>query len=311
MDTDALHGIPGIELAPPADEVDIAVAEALLPVALPPSLFEFMSVSNGARLGQVEIFDLERITTVTNAGEHSWQLPETLIVGAAGPGRALVMTVSRNEVHEVDDNTWDSTTLELAADSPMDLFVRHEGLALRDRQKWWAWPSLGSGLEAGRARLLRDTDSLLEVGIGSNWGQPLAAGLKEFQRVEDARVPEKLGAEEFEDMLLNYRPDPPGPGLSAQVQWAVACNDIALADVRDRIRLAPLSDAVIGQGRWVVDGEFTVADCVRSYAFLALLAQARDDMFAHATGSESTSAVGRLAQVYLAGHVPMGLSAAR
>lgn len=143
MGMNSLRSIPGIEVAPPVDEVERAVADALLHVPIPPALVEFLSVSNGVRLGQVEIFDLERITTVTNAAQHSWQLLGTVIVGTVGQGRALVMSASWNEVYEVDDDTWDSRTLELAADSLFDLFVKHGGLALRERERWWAWPSLG------------------------------------------------------------------------------------------------------------------------------------------------------------------------
>lgn len=312
MDPEALRGIAGIEVTAPADQVALAVADSLLPAPLPPTLVEFLTLSDGARLGETEIFDVERITEVTNAGEHSWQLPGAVVIGRAGRGRALVMMGAQAGVCEVDEATWDSRTLRHTADAPVELFTRHRGLPLGEREQWWAWPSLGAAIAGARQRLALDTEALLRGGFGTRWGQPFATTLEGFQRADASQVPDLLVSEVYADTLLNYRPSPPGPGTSVRVQWGEACDAVVIDEVRDRLRQAPLSAAITDPDRVVGAGEDTVGDLVRQYAHLVLLARARDELRALATGvaDAPASPVGRLAQVYLAGHVPVSLHAA-
>lgn len=307
MDSQNLHDITGLELADLVDDVALAVADALLPSPLPPALVEFLKLSDGARLGEVEVFSSERIVEETTAGEHSWQLPGAVIIGSAGPSRALVMLGEQSSVFEVDSTTWAMDTLQHTADVPIDLFTKHGGLPLQKRPPWWAWPSHGESIEYARGVLAENVTALLERGIGTRWGQVLEVGVEGFQQVEPAQVATLLDDEDFSDTLLNYRPKAPGEGIAIQQQWLEACDAVVIPELRDAIRHAPLPDVIVNQNDPVGNGESTVGEIVRQHAFLSLLAHARDVLLARATGSEEVtdSEVGRLARVYLAGHVPV------
>lgn len=309
--TDQLSTVPGIELAPPVHDVDLAVAEGVLSRPLPPALVEFLKVCDGARVGELEIFSAEGVVEATNAGAHSWQLPGAVVIGSAGADRALVMTGVRDEVCEVDEDPWESSTMELAADTPLDLFVRHCGLPLRARERWWAYPSLGAAIEESRRHFGSYVEALLEGGIGARVGKELAPSLTGFKRADLARAGSLLVAAEFEDQLLNHRPEPPMPGPCVRVQWGEACEAILEPGLRERVRAAPVSGMIPGVDR-PVDGDLTLADVIRSHAFLALLAEARDQLGALATGESRArlSPAGQLAQVYLAGHVPVSFDLA-
>lgn len=312
MHRDQLSLIPGMDLAPPADAVALAVADALLPAPIPPALVEFLNVCDGARVEEVEIFNAERIAEATNEGAHSWQLPGALIIGSAGAGRALMMRGVRDEVSEVDDDPWDADSERLAADAPLDLFIRHRGLPLRARERWWAHPPLGEAIEESRRRLLRDVEALSDLQIGARVGEALAPSLAGFQRVDVAQLGSLPTSDDYNDQLLNYRPEPPAPGLAVRAQWQEACAAILDSSLRERILGAPLSRAIPELDRLVGDGDRTVADEIRSDVLLALVAKARDELAALATGEPCAqlSPVGRLAQVYLAGHVPVSLDSA-
>lgn len=98
MTREQLEEVGGIAIGPPSDDIALAIADALLPAPLPPALRAFLSICDGAQAGEVEVFDTERIIAATNAGRHAWQLPsDTLVIGAAGAGRALIMTGGRDE----------------------------------------------------------------------------------------------------------------------------------------------------------------------------------------------------------------------
>lgn len=309
MDSQSLHNITGLELADPVDDVALAVADALLSSPLPPALVEFLKLSDGARLGEFEVFSSERIVEETNEAEHSWQLPGAVIIGSAGPSWALIMLGEQSSVFEVDDTTWAMDTLQYTADMLIELFTKHGGIPLKKRSPWWAWPSLGESIEYARGILTNNVSTSLEHGIGTLWGQDLDVGLAGFQQVEDAQVATLLDDEVFSDMLLNYWPKTPGEGIVIQQQWLETCDAVVMVELRDAIRQAPLPDVIVNQNDPVGNGEFTIGEVGRQYAFLSLLAHARDVLLAHAIGTEdvSDSAVSRLAKVYIAGHVPVSL----
>ena len=312
MHSDQLNRVPGIDTAPPATDVALAVADALLPAPLPPALVEFLLVCDGARVGALEVFTAEGITEATNEGAHSWQLPGSLVIGSTGTGRALVMSGMHDEVYEVDDESWDEGSLQLTSDSPLDLFIRHQGRELRARDRWWAYPALGGAIEQIRRSITRDAESLLAVPIGARVGEELPRWMAGFQRADVKHFGGRPLSEDFEDRLLNYRPDPPMPGLSVKFQWLEACDAIIDPVLRERVRGASVSTAIPGLDRPVGAGDRTVVDDIRSNAFLALLGKARDDLAALAEGDTGVrrSPVGRLAQVYLAGHIPVSFDVA-
>lgn len=316
MTREPLKDLPGVILGAPADEVALAVADALLPAPLPPALRAFLTICDGAQAGGVEVFSAERITETTNQGAHTWHLPDdTLVIGTAGPGRALIMIAGRDEVDEVDDDPWDVRTIDLSAGTPLDLFVRHRGIPLRDRAAWSTMPGLSAALDAIRTSLAGDVEALLDTGIGSRVGEPLPSSLHGFRRVDAASGTRLLTSHDYEMFLVNYRPDAPAPGPSAQREWERACEAIVSAALLDRIRAAPVSAMIESIGS-VNDDDLTAAQTVRSLAFLALLGKARDDMSALVRGDDDDdkrpgpSPGQRLAQVFLAGHVPVSPDAA-
>lgn len=312
MTREQLEEVAGIALAAPADPVALAVADALLPAPLPPALRSFLVVCDGARAGGVEVFDAERITESTGHGAHSWQLPaDTLVIGTAGPGRALIMTGGRDEVHEVDDDPWDARTVELAADTPLNLFVRHRGMPLKDRPPWSAVPGLGAGIDTTRTTLARVLEALLDTGIGVRAGAPLPSSLSGFQPVDLATGARLLTSEEYQTFLVNYRPRCPVTGSSARMEWERACEAIVTADLRDRVRAAPVSAVVDAVGS-VGDDELTMADIVRELVWLVLLGWAREELARLVGGDDrdDDAPLGRLAHVLLAGHVPVSRDAA-
>lgn len=300
----------GVLMGQPADEVTLAVADALLPAPLPPALHAFLRVCDGARAGEVEVFGTDRIIEMTNAGAHAWKLPSgTLVVGSAGAGRALVMLGGRDEVDEVDDDPWDVRTVELSADTPLDLFLLHHGVPLRDREPWSTLPALVPALEHARASLTRDVEALIEVGIASRVGEPLPSSLRGVRLIDMSTGARLLASEEYEMFLVNYRPNAPAPGPLAADHWAQACEAIVSSELRDLVRAAPVTGPMGATGR-AGDDEMTVADIVRGLAWLALIGKARDDL-ADIMRSRDRSRPGRsLAQVFLAGHVPVSLRAA-
>ncbi|MFI8595637.1 SMI1/KNR4 family protein [Microbacterium sp. NPDC078428] len=304
-----LEHLTGVILGAPADEVTLAVADALLPTPVPPVLRAFLTICDGAKAGGIEVFSAERITEMTNRGAHTWQLPpDALIIGMAGAGRALVMMNGRDEVCEVDDDPWDSRTMEVAADTPLDLFVRHRGLPLRDRPLWSALPGLGAALDAIRTSAERDVEALLDVGIASRVGTLLPASLRGFRQVGVPSGARLLASEEFQMFLVNDRPDAPAPGPLAAREWERACESIVSAQHRNRIRMSPVS-AVIEAIDSLRDGELTAADIVRDLAWLALLGKARHELALLLGGDDrrGDAPVQQLARVFLAGHVPVGL----
>lgn len=313
MTREQLGRLEGVVIGPPADEAALAVADALLPVPLPPALRVFLTLCDGARAGDVEVFSAERITETTNHGAHTWQLPDdTLVIGAAGPGRALIMIAGRDEVDEVDNDPWDARTMEVAANTPLDLFVRHQGVSLRDRDLWSALPALAPALERTRVSLARDVDALVEVGIASRVGEPLPASLSGFRQVSVAPGARLLVSEEYERFLLNYRPDAPASGSWAGRDWEQACESVVSAHLRDRIRTSPISGPIGVLGPIAEDGEMTAADIVRDHALFALLGKARDDLadMMVSRRDRGPRPGQRLARVFLAGHVPVSLQAA-
>jgi len=313
MTREQLENLSDVVIAPPTDEVALAVAEALLPVPLPPALRAFLTVCDGAQHGEVEVFGAERITEATNAGRHAWQLPsDTLVIGTAGAGRALVMTGGRDEVDEVDDDPWDARTMKLSADSPLDLFLRHGGVPLRDRARWWALPALGTALDQTQVSLARNIEALLEVGIASRVSAPLPSSLRGFRQIDVTSGARLLASDEYETFLLNYRPAAPSSGLSARKQWEQACEAIVSHTPRDRIRAAPVSTMIEAMCSVGGEDELTVTDTIRELAWLTLLGKAREELAALVGGDDHghDAPLRRLARVFLAGHVPVSLDAA-
>lgn len=307
-----LRGIPGAAVAPPADEVDLAVADALLPTPLPAALRAFLAISDGVRVGATEVLSAAGITEATTNGGHTWELPDdTVVVGRAG-GRSLVMLAGRGEVYEIDDDPWDARTIEPAADSPLDLLLRHHGVPLRDREPWWALPGLAPALDEAREGLTRDTDALLGVGIASRAGRPLPAALNGFDQVSISLAREMLTSEDLHMLLLNHRPTPPVPGHCAAVQWQHACDELVDPSLRDLIRDAPLPEAYTAIALLDDEQDSTVADAVRDLALFALLAKARDDLadILRADHEREPSLGHQLAHVFLNGHVPVNLTRA-
>ncbi|MFC5289464.1 hypothetical protein ACFPM7_20625 [Actinokineospora guangxiensis] len=309
-----LKGVSGLVAAAPADEAALAVADALLPAPLPRSLRAFLAVCDGARVGDVEVFAAEGIAEATSDGALSWHLgPGTLVVGRAGVGRSLVMPAGRDEVCEVDDDPWDSRTMAITADTPLDLFLRHRGLALRERDPWWALPALAGALDAVGASLARDVGDLLDAGIGTRVGDVLPRRLTGFRPVAASLAGRLLASEEHQMWLVNYRPDAPEPGPCAARQWSRACDAVAERHgrFRDLLRAAPLAEPLAALDRH--GGQAPLGDSVRDLAFLALLGKARDDLadLVSGTGPGPEPAPGRrLAHVYLAGHVPVSHTSA-
>lgn len=313
MTAQELRRIPGAVVAPPADEADLAVADALLPTPIPPALRAFLATSDGVRVGATEVLSAAGITEATTSGGHTWQLPDrTVVVGRAGPGRSLIMLNGRDEVYETDDDPWDARTIEPAGDSPLELFLKHQGVPLRDREPWWALPGVAVALDKARADLTRDTDTLLSVGIASRAGRPLPAALNGFGQVSLSLGREMLASEDLHMLLLNYRPAPPARGHSAAGQWQRACDELADQSLRDLIRDAPLPNTFTSMPLLDDESDDTVAAAVRDLALLTLLAKARDDLAGAIQGDlEKDSSLGRrLAEVFLNGHVPVSLSSA-
>ncbi|SHK71050.1 hypothetical protein SAMN05421803_12913 [Nocardiopsis flavescens] len=312
MTRERLENLTGVILGSPADEVALAVADALAPAPLPPALRAFLTICDGAQAGGVEVFSAERITQATNHGAHSWQLPaDTLVIGTAGPGRALIMGAGQDEVHEVDDDPWDARTLELTADTPLDLFVRHRGMPLQDRAPWSVIPGLGAALDVTRASLTRDVEALLDTGIASRVGEPLPLSLRGLRQLDVASGARLPASDEYHMFLVNYRPDAPATGPSARKEWEQACEAIVSAALHDRIRAAPVSAVIDAIGSVSDDDEMTMADTVRSSAWLALLGKTRDELALLLGGEDHGDApLRQLAQVILAGHVPVSLDAA-
>lgn len=300
----------GALMGPPADEIALAVADALLPSPLPLALRTFLMICDGARLGAIEVFDTDRLIETTDAGAHAWQLPSgTLVVGTAGEGRALVMMSGRDEVNEVDDAPWDVTTVELCADTPLDLFLSRHGVPLRDREPWSELPGLAAAIEQVQTSLARDVEALLEIGIASRAGQMLPSSLQGFRPVNMSTGIQQLVSEDHEMFILNYRPEAPVPGPSAAAHWAQACEALVSERLRDLVRAAPVQGEISEVGR-LSDDDLTVTDHVRGLAWLALLGKARDDladiMYSSATSLDRRPGQ-KLAQVFLAGHVPVSL----
>jgi len=312
MSSDQLRRIPGISVSPAADDVALAVAEALLPGPLPGALVHFLRLSDGARVGDLQIFGTERLIDAANDDSHRWQQPGTLVIGCAESGRALIMHGARDEVYEIDIDTWDSQTMRITADAPLDLFIRHRGLPLSARRGWWALPALGDAIEQTRLSHRRDVDALLEMGIGARAGKPLPPSLSAVRQVEvtDAALLSSPGY--LDDYLLNYRPAPPVEGASARAQWGDLCDEILDSRVRDQLRSAELSDSIPGLDRLDDVGESTIAETIRSHAFLSLIAKARDELARRAGGSseQQSSPASLLADVFLAGHIPVSLTSA-
>lgn len=299
--------------APPAADEALDVADALLPTPLPQSLRAFFTVCDGARCGELEVFNTEGVIEATNAGAHAGQLPaDTTVIGTAGSLRSLVMLGDRDEVYEVDDDPWDARTVEIAADSPLDLFRLHRGVPVRSRDRWWALPGAAEAIAEARAGLTRDAAALVEIGIASRVGEPLPPSLEGFASVRPSLAWSSLvTAEALEMTLLNHRPEVPVPGPSAAAQWQHACDAVADSPVREDIRQAAVPDGIVPRDLLSGDGT-SMADTIRDFAYLALLARARDHLAAlmrretprdDATGQ-------RLARVFLAGHVPVSLSSA-
>lgn len=310
MSLDQLQGVAGISVSPAADDVALAVADALLPVPLPDALVQFLRLSDGARVGDLQIFGAEDITDATNDDSHRWQLPFAVVIGQAEPGRALIMQGSRSEVHEIDSETWDPRTERIAADTPLDLFVRHHGRPLSARQDWWAFPELGRALDETRLGYRRDGEALLASGIGAHAGEPLPPSLCAFRQVDLAAAESLRLPEALDEHLLGHRPASPVAGPSAEMQWAELCEEISDARLRDDLRIAELPATVPGLDRPDESGEFTVAETIRSHAYLALTAKARDELTRRAghLDEQHSSPAGRLADVFLAGHIPVSLT---
>lgn len=107
-------------------------------------------------------------------------------------------------------------------------------------------------------------------------------------------------------LLINYRPEPPVPGPCARVQWRLACDALLDPDYRQLLDVARSATTAHG---------LPAPASVREFAFLAVLAKAREELAAAVTepGTTDTTADSpghRLTEVYLAGHVPVSLSQA-
>ncbi|GEM_PF-5086375 len=62
-------------------------------------------MSNGVRVGETEVFGTSRLIAANEDSVHRWALGEqTLVIGPAGAGSALVMFYGRPEVCEVDED---------------------------------------------------------------------------------------------------------------------------------------------------------------------------------------------------------------
>lgn len=302
----AEHG--RVELGLPADDVALEVADALLPAPLPSELRAFLTVCDGARVGDVEVFDTERIIETTNHGAHSWHLPaSTLVIGTAGHGRALIMTGGQDEVYEVDGDPWDARTIRLTADTPLDLFVRHGGTPLQDRAPWSTVPGLDEALEAIRTSLASDVDALLDSGIASRIGEPLPSSLHDFRQVDVRAGIRLLDSDEYHMFLINYRPASPTAGSLAEHEWEQACDALVAADLRDRIRAAPVAAVIEAVSSSDDGGELSMTDTVRSLAWLSLLGKARDELalLVEGEGQHRATPLRELARVMLAGHLPV------
>lgn len=312
MGSDQLQRVPGISVSPAADDVGLAVAEALLPGPLPDALMHFLRLSDGARVGDLQIFGTEGLIDAASDDSHRWQQPGTVVIGFAEPGRALIMHGARDEVYEIDSDTWDEWTMRIAADTPLDLFIRHFGLPLSARHDWWAFPALGTAIDETRLSHRRDVDALLEKGIGVRAGKPLPPSLSAVRQVEIAGAALLSSPQDLDDYLLNYRPAPPVAGPSARSQWSHLCDEILESRVRDQLRSAELSGSIPGLEHLDDAGETTIAETIRSHAFLSLIAKARDELARRAGGpiEQQSSPASLLADVFLAGHIPVSLTSA-
>lgn len=310
MSREQLQRVPGISLSSAVDDVALAVAEALLPVAMPDVLVQFLRFSNGARVGDLQIFSAEGLIDAASDDSHRWQQPGATVIGSAGPGCALIMQAARSEVYEIDTETWDSQTMRITADTPLDLFVRHLGLPLSARRDWWALPEIGGAIEETRLSHRRDVEALLGMGIGARAGKPLPRSLSTMQQVERAGAASLSSPEALDEYLLNYRPASPVAGPTAHAQWSNLCEEVVDSRLRDQLRGAELPESLPGIDRLDDLGEFTIAETIRSHAFLSLIAKARDELAwrAGAPIKRPGSSASLLAEVFLAGHIPISLT---
>lgn len=309
FDPESLHRLEGLVTNDPADTVDLEVADALLPGGLPFALRELLQVSNGVRVGETEVFGTSRLIAANEDSDHRWALGEqTLVIGQAGAGSALVMSYGRPEVCEVDDDPWDARTTAETSDTPLELFTVHQGRPLAQRSTWWAVPGLDDAMQMVRTSLREELAAMAQTVLGAANGEPFSSelsGLFGFAAADPDRAEELLTAADWESFLINYRPDPPRPGSSAQVQWRLACDALLDPDHGELLDAARSTRTAPG---------VPSPDTVREFAFLSVLAKAREELAAQVTGDTGTRVDGpghRLAAVYAAGHVPVSLNQAR
>lgn len=306
FDPESLHRLEGLVTNDPADTVDLEVADALLPGGLPFALRELLQVSNGVRVGETEVFGTSRLIAANEDSDHRWALGEqTLVIGQAGAGSALVMSYGRPEVCEVDDDPWDARTTTETSDTPLELFTVHQGRPLAQRSTWCAVPGLDDAMQMVRTSLREDLAAMAQTVLGAAYGAPLSSDIMGFVAVDPDLAEELLIAADWESFLINYRPDPPSPGSSAQAQWRLACDALLDPDHGELLDAARSTRVASG---------VPSPDTVREFAFLSILAKAREELCVQVTGDASIRTDGpghRLAATYVSGHVPVSLNQAR
>lgn len=297
-----MESVPGAVLADPADDVTLAVAESLLGTSLPPELAALLRVADGIRCPGLELFGAERIAEETTASPDAWLLRGWLLIGTAGPGRSLSMHSARAEVNEGDTDPWDVTSLQVIADDPASLFLRHHGVPVGHRPADWALPGVAAAVTRAVATAQSYAEGLgsLRVHAGSRSGTGVVDGVP-VRWTQDQRLARSLlQSAGSEGALLNAWPPCPVPGPTAKTAFDRAVNELG-ARVTEAVR--PHLDS-LELPEQLADPE--VADTARFVVRATVLAAARESLAEDLVGHALPHGLGRrLLAVLSAGHLPL------
>lgn len=234
-------------------------------------------------------------------------LPGFVVIGRTGADRALVVHGAFDGVLEVPDSPWDASRLELSADDPLDLVLRHHGAPLAERRPDWAWPGVDGVVQQVCDRYLERATTLLirdDLLYRSGSAVPeTMIGRLGLVPVGAARAAELLRSAEIEHAMNNPRPQPPALGPTSKQAYERACDQIA-----DRMREPLRALAQSATPALPAPGGETAL--VRDVLTTCVLASAFEELAGHVPGAgEHDRPWTDMLAVAEAGYLPLGVGA--
>lgn len=267
---------------------------------------DLLRIADGLQVGETTIYGTADLPEQNADSTFTWMLPGFVVIGRTGADRALVVHEASDGVLEVPDSPWDGSRLELSADDPLDLVLRHQGAPLAERRPDWAWPGVDGVIQhvcdryLERGALLTRDDLLYRS--GSDVPETMIDRLT-LVPVDAARAAELLRSAGLEDAMNNPRPQPADLGPTSRQAYERACDQIADL-MREPVRALAQSatPAVAAPGGEAALVRDVLATCVLASAFEQLAAQTPGAGEFHRPWTD-------LLTVAEAGYLPLGVTA--